>query len=100
MGLLTTGRHAAYLPVHALSSFDVEILTAKMKRYKLPSGDKISAELIEQVKHLRSEIHTVVHSAEITESFLAVEGVSILAPNCVKGDKPDCSNYQVIRCIQ
>jgi hypothetical protein len=39
--------HVSYLPVHAASSFDVEIVTAKLKRYKLPSSDKISAELIE-----------------------------------------------------
>jgi hypothetical protein len=37
--------HAAYSPLYAPSPFDVETVTAKLKRYESPSSDNISAEL-------------------------------------------------------
>jgi hypothetical protein len=45
------------------SPFQVEITIAKLRRYKSPDIDQISAELIEREGEiLRSEIHTLITS--------------------------------------
>jgi hypothetical protein len=52
------------------SSFEVELATEKLKRYKSPGTDQIPAELIQAGgTTLRSEIHKLVNSVWIEEEL-------------------------------
>jgi hypothetical protein len=55
--------HTAQLSVPDPSPFEVEIVIAKLKRFKSPGSDQIAAELIEAGGEiLRSEIHKLIDS--------------------------------------
>jgi hypothetical protein len=54
--------HTAKQLVPDLSSFEVEIEIAKLKRFKSPDSDQIPAQLIQaEGEALRSEIHKLIH---------------------------------------
>jgi hypothetical protein len=62
-GFVTYTVHTAELLAPDPSPFEVEIPTAKLKRYKSPARHQILAELIQaKGETLRSEIHRVINS--------------------------------------
>jgi hypothetical protein len=64
--------HAAELLVPEPSTFVVEIATAKLKGYKTPDIDQISAELIQAGgKQLCSKIHKLINAIWNKEEFLS-----------------------------
>jgi hypothetical protein len=76
--------HTAEPLVPDPSPFEVEIATAKLKNYKVPSSNQILAELIQAGSEiLHSETHKLIKE-------------SIIVPVHKKGDKTYCSNYHGI----
>jgi hypothetical protein len=68
----------AELVVPDSSPFEVEIATAKLKRYKSPGIDEIPAELIQaEGETLWSDIHKLVILIEIRKNYL-ISGRSLL----------------------
>jgi hypothetical protein len=87
--------HASEPSVPDPSRFEVEIPTAKLKKYKLPGIDQILAQLIQAGSEtLWSEIHRVINSTWNKEEFLDQWKVSIIVSICKKGDKTECSNFR------
>jgi hypothetical protein len=79
------------------SPFDVELATAKLKRYKSPGSDEIPAELIKAGGEiLVSKIHNLINSIWNKEELPDQWKESIIVPVHKKGDKIDCSNYHGI----
>jgi hypothetical protein len=70
------------------SPFEVEIAIVKLKRYKSPSSEEISAELIQAGGEiLWSKVHKLINSIWNKEEFQ--ESIIVLVQK--KGDKTDCS---------
>jgi hypothetical protein len=89
--------HTAEPIVPEPSSFDVEIATEKLKRYKSPGIDQIPAELIQAGGNtLRSEIHKLINCIWNKEELPEQWNESITVLIYKKGDKTDCSNYRRI----
>jgi hypothetical protein len=62
--------------VPALSRLEVKIVTAKLKKYKLPGSVETLAELLQKGSEtLRSEIHKLIHSIWNKEEIPDQEGV-------------------------
>jgi hypothetical protein len=64
--------HTAEPSVPDRNAFEVEIATAKFKRYKSPGSDQIPAQLIHvggEIHVLRSEIHKLINSIRNTAEF-------------------------------
>jgi hypothetical protein len=79
------------------SAFEVEMAIEKLKRYKSPSIDQISAELIKAGGSKNSsEIHKIINSIWNKEEFPDQWKESIVLPVYKKGDETDCSNYRGI----
>jgi hypothetical protein len=61
---------------------EVEIVTGKFKKYKLPSSDQILAELKQEVKHYYLEIHKLINAIwskeELTDEWKGSIIVTIL----------------------
>jgi hypothetical protein len=76
------------------SPIEVEIATAKLKRFKSPGSDEIPEELIQVGGEiLRSTIHKLIKSIWNKEELPDQWKESIIVPVHKKGDKTDCSNY-------
>jgi hypothetical protein len=87
----------AELLVSEPSPFGVEIVIAKLKKYKSPGSDEILAELIQAGgETLWSEIHTLVNSIWSKEELSDHWKETIIVPIYKKGDKTYCSNYRGI----
>jgi hypothetical protein len=79
------------------SRLEVEIATAKLKKYKSPGSDQIPAELIQAGgKILLSAIHKPINSVWNKEELPDQWMESIIVPIHKKGDKTDCNNYRGI----
>jgi hypothetical protein len=79
------------------SRLEVEIATAKLKKYKSPGSDQIPAELIQTGgETLLSEIHKLVNSVWNKEKLHDQRKESIIVPVHKKGDKTDCNNCRGI----
>jgi hypothetical protein len=81
-----------YVLVPDPNTFEVEIATAKLKRYKSPGSDQILAELIQAGEILHSEIHRLDNSIWNKEK-LPDQWKESTVVSVHKGDKTDCSNY-------
>jgi hypothetical protein len=80
-------------PIH----LEVEINTAKLKKYKSPGSDEIPADLIQaRGKILLSTIHKLINSVWNKEELPDHWKESIIVPVHKKGDKTDCYNYHGI----
>jgi hypothetical protein len=87
--------HTAELLEPGSSRLEVEIAIAKMKKFKLPSSDQISAELIQAGGEiLLSAIHKLMNSVWNKEKLPDQWKDSIIVPIHKKGDKTDCNNYR------
>jgi hypothetical protein len=76
--LLNVHRVSDVLLVPDPSPFEVEIATAKLKRYKLPGSDHFLAELIQAgCEILRSKIHKLINSIWNRKNCL-ISGRSLL----------------------
>jgi hypothetical protein len=72
------------------SPFEVEIATAKLKRYKSPGSDQILTELIQAGSEtLQSEIHKLINSIWNKEELPNQRQVSTIVSICKKGNKND-----------
>ena len=79
------------------SAFEFEMAIEKLKRYKSPGFDQISAELIKPGGgSIRPEIHEHPNSVLNKEEMPEEWEESIIVPICKKGDKTDCSDYRGI----
>jgi hypothetical protein len=79
------------------SRLEVEIVIAKLKKYKSPGSDEILAELIQAGGEiLLSEIHKLINSVWNKKELPDQWKESIIAPIHKKGDKTDCNNYRGI----
>jgi hypothetical protein len=77
------------------SPFEVEIAIAKLKKYKLPSSDRILTELIQVGgETLQSKIHKLINSIWNKEKLPNRWKEPIIVPVHKKGDKTDCSTYR------
>jgi hypothetical protein len=86
--------HTAEPLIPDSSPFEVEIAIRKLKRYKLPGSDQITAELIKAGgETLRFEIHNIINSTWNNEELSAQWKESIVVPVHKKDDNTDCSNY-------
>jgi hypothetical protein len=86
--------HIAEPLVPGPSRLEVEIAIAKLKKYKAPDSDQITAELIEgggQI--LLFAFHKLINSVWNMEELPDQWKESIIVPNHKKGDKTDCNNY-------
>jgi hypothetical protein len=79
------------------SLVEVEIAIGKLKSYKSPSNDQISAKLIKAGgETVCSETHKLICSIWNMEELPQQWKESIIVPIYKKGDKTDCNNYQGI----
>jgi hypothetical protein len=77
--------------------FEVEITTAKLKRFKSPGSDQFLAELSQAGgETLRSKIHKLIKSIRNKVELPDQWKESIVVPVHEKGDKTDCSNNRGI----
>jgi hypothetical protein len=82
------------------SSSEVVVAIGKLKRYKSPGVDEISAELIKvEGEILRSEIHNLIKLIWNKEELPHQWKESIRVPIHKKGDRTDCSNYRILSTI-
>jgi hypothetical protein len=85
--------YTAELLVHNPSPFEVEIVIAKLKRYKSPGSDQILAELIQAGNEiLCSQIHQFINSILDKQDLPDHWKEYIIVP-IHKGNETDCSNY-------
>jgi hypothetical protein len=76
------------------SCIDIEIATAKLKKYKSPGSDQIPAELIQAGGEvLLAVIHELINSIWNKEKLSDQWKESINVPIHKKGEKIDCNNY-------
>jgi hypothetical protein len=77
---------------------EVEIVNAKLQKYKSPGSDRILAELIQAGGEiLLSGIHKLVNSVWNKEELPDQWKESIIVPiQKKKGDKTDCNNFRGI----
>jgi hypothetical protein len=93
-GVRQTEMHTAESFVSEPSASEIEDSIGKVKRYKSPAVDQISAELIQAGgETLRSEIHKLLKLIWNKEEFPHQLKESVVVPFHKKGDKTDCSNY-------
>jgi len=79
------------------SAFDVELAIGKLKNYKSPGIDQISAELIKaRGRTICCAIHNLIISIWNKEKLPEEWKESIIVPIYKKGDKTDCNNYRGI----
>jgi hypothetical protein len=89
--------HTAEPLVPGHSRLEVEIATAKLKKYKAPGSDQIPAELIQAGGEiLLPEIHKLINSVWNKEKLPDQWKESIIVPIHKEGDKTDCNNYRGI----
>jgi hypothetical protein len=89
--------HTAEPLVPGLSSLEVEIAIAKLKKYKSPGSDQIPAEHIQAGDEiLLSAIHKLINSVWNKDELPDQWKQSIIVPVHKKGDKTDSNNYHGI----
>jgi hypothetical protein len=93
-GVSQTEIHTAKPFVPEPSASEVEVGIGKLKRYKSPCVDQITAELIQAGgKTLRLEIHKLIkliwNKQQLPQQWKEITVVPIHK----KGDKTECSNY-------
>jgi hypothetical protein len=89
--------HTAEPLVPGPSLLEVEIAIAKLKKYKSPVSDQITAELIQAGgEMLLSGIHILINSIWNKEQLPHQWKESIIVPIHKQGDKTDCNNYRAI----
>jgi hypothetical protein len=89
--------HTAEPLVPGPSRLEVEIVVAKLKKYKSPGSDQIPAELIQAGGEiLLSAIHKLIYSVWSKEELPDQWKESIIVLIHKKGDKTDCNNYRGI----
>jgi hypothetical protein len=89
--------HTAEPLVPSPSHLEVEIATAKFKKYKSPGSNQVSAELIQAGGEiLLSEIHKLINSVWNKEELPDQWKESMTVPVHKEGDKTDCNNYRGI----
>jgi hypothetical protein len=77
------------------TSFEGEIVTKKLRRYKSPGANQISAEIVQAGDNtLRSKIHKPTNYVRNKEELPQQRKESIIVPIYKKGDKTDCSNHR------
>jgi hypothetical protein len=82
--------HTAEPLVSGPSRLEVEIAIAKLKKYKSPDSDQISAELVQAGGEiLLSAIHKLIHSIWNKEELSDQWKESIIVPIHKKADKTD-----------
>jgi hypothetical protein len=87
--------HTAEPLVPGPSRLEVEIVIAKLKKYKSPGSDKIPAELIRAGgEMLLSAIHKLINSVWNKEELRDQWKESIIVRVHKEGDKTDCNNYR------
>jgi hypothetical protein len=82
--------------VAALSAFEVEMVTVKLKRHKSSSGNYKTKLVKAGSRTIRSEIHELIISIWKKEELPEAWKELIIVPIYKKGDKTDCSNYKGI----
>jgi hypothetical protein len=83
------------------SSSEVETASEKLKRYKSPGVDQITAELIEAGGNaLRSEIHKLIKCIWNKEELPQQWNESIIVPIYKRGDKTDVVITEEYHCYQ
>jgi hypothetical protein len=89
--------HTAEPLVPGPSCLEVEIVIAKLKKYKSPGSDQILAELIQAGgKILLSAIHKPINSVWNKKELPDQWKESVIVPVHKEGDKTDCNNYHGI----
>jgi hypothetical protein len=89
--------HMAEPLVLGPSRLEVEIVIAKLKKYKSPCSNHVPVELIQAGgEMLLSAIHKLVNSTWNKEELPNQWKESIIVPIHKKGDKTDCNNYRGI----
>jgi hypothetical protein len=90
-------KHKAEPLVPELTLVVVEIAIGKLKSYKSPGTNQISAEMIKaEGERLCSEIHRLICCIWNKEELPQQWKESITVPIHEKGDKTDCNNYRGI----
>jgi hypothetical protein len=93
-GVRQNEMHTAEPYVPEPSSSVAEVAIGKLKRYKSPGVDQISAELIQAGgEKLHSEIHKHIKLIWNTEELPHQWKEPVVVPIHKKDDKTDCSNY-------
>jgi hypothetical protein len=93
--------HTAEPLVPGSSRLEVEIATAKLKKYKSPGSDQIPAELIQAGGEiLLSVIHKLINYVWNKEQLPDQWKESIIVPVHKNGDKTDRNNYHGHHCYQ
>jgi hypothetical protein len=86
--------HTAEPLVPGPSVFEVKMAIEKLKSYKSPGIDQISAKLIKAGdSKICFEIHKLINSIWNKEELPEQLKESIIVPVYKKGDTTDCSNY-------
>jgi hypothetical protein len=94
-GVRQTEMHTAEPFVTEPSASEFEFAIGKLKSYKSPGGDRISAELIQAGgKTLRSKFHKVIKLIWNRKELSHQWKESVVVPSHKKCDKTDCSNYR------
>jgi hypothetical protein len=89
--------HTAEPLVTGPSRLEVKIAIAKLKKYKSPSSDEITAELIQAAGEiLLSAIHKLINSVWNKEELPDQWKESVILIIDKKGDKTNCNNYHGI----
>jgi hypothetical protein len=89
--------HMAEPLVPGPSRLEVEIPSAKLKKYKSPGSDQIPAELIQAGGEMSlSVIHKLINSIWKKKESPDQWKDSIVVPGHKKGDKTDSNNYRGI----
>jgi hypothetical protein len=95
--IMQTEIHTAEPLVPGPSHLEVEISIGKLKKYKSPGSDQISAELYQAGgETLMSVIHKLITSIWNKEEMPDQWKESIIVPVHKIGDKTDCNNYRGI----
>jgi hypothetical protein len=99
-GVRQTEMHTAESFVPGPSASEVGVAIGKLRRYKSPGVDQITAELIQAGgETLRSEIHMLIKLIWNKDELPHQWKESIAEPTHKQGEKIDCNNHRHIIAI-